>query len=104
MESCQTHGRGKTPIAKRRETARQNPGAACKTSANAPPCSLILQSPFCRLYWRLLSNRSILPNLRELRMRRLLILRRFYLAWRLYIGLSYSWRIALHKAAYHQEL
>jgi len=27
--------------------------------------------------------------------------RRLYLAWRLYIGLNYSWRLAWHKAAYH---
>ena len=26
--------------------------------------------------------------------------RRLYLAWRLYIGLNYSWRLAWHKAAH----
>jgi hypothetical protein len=29
---------------------------------------------------------------------------RLYLAWRLYIGLNYSWRLAWHKAAYQQKL
>jgi hypothetical protein len=32
------------------------------------------------------------------------MLRRLYLAWRLYIGLNYSWRLAWHKAAYQQAL
>jgi hypothetical protein len=27
------------------------------------------------------------------------MLRRLYLAWRFYSGLSYSWRLAWHKAA-----
>ena len=30
--------------------------------------------------------------------------RRIYLAWRLYTGLDYSWRLAWHKAAYQQAL
>jgi hypothetical protein len=30
--------------------------------------------------------------------------RRLYLAWRLYIGLHYSWRLAWYKAAYQQHL
>lgn len=56
MESCQAHRHGKATFAERRKTARQNRGAACKTPANAKTRSLILQSPVCRLYWRLLSN------------------------------------------------
>ncbi len=52
--------RTKATFAERRKTARQNRGAACKTPANAKTRSLILQSPVCRLYWRLLSkNRGI---------------------------------------------
>lgn len=27
---------------------------------------------------------------------------RLIVAWRLYMGLNYSWRLAWHKAAYHQ--
>ncbi len=30
--------------------------------------------------------------------------RRLYIAWRLYSGLNYSWRLAWHKAAYRQRL
>jgi len=30
--------------------------------------------------------------------------RRLYRAWRLYIGLNYSWRLAWHKAAYQRPL
>ncbi len=39
-----------------------------------------------------------------LKKRRPLMARRLYLAWRLYIGLNYSWRLAWHKAAYQQAL
>jgi hypothetical protein len=28
--------------------------------------------------------------------------RRLYLAWRLYITVNYSWRLAWHKAAYQE--
>ena len=30
--------------------------------------------------------------------------RRLLLAWRLYFGLNYSWRLAWHKAAHRQAL
>lgn len=30
--------------------------------------------------------------------------RRLYLAWRLYITLNYSWRLAWYKSAYYQVL
>jgi len=30
--------------------------------------------------------------------------RRLYFAWRMYVSLNYSWRVAWHKAAYHQVL
>ena len=39
-----------------------------------------------------------------LKKRRPLVARRLYLAWRLYIGLNYSWRLAWHKAAYERAL
>jgi len=29
--------------------------------------------------------------------------RRLYLAWRLYSGLNYSWRLAWHKSAYQKS-
>ena len=32
------------------------------------------------------------------------MLSRLYVAWRLYTGLNYSWRLAWHKAAYHRNL
>ena len=35
-------------------------------------------------------------------MRRLLMVRKLNLAWRLYIRLNHSWRLAWHIAAYHQ--
>lgn len=54
---------GAASIAKRRETARQNRGAARQAPKTAPPRALIFPSPFCRLYWRPLSNiLFICPN------------------------------------------
>jgi hypothetical protein len=37
-------------------------------------------------------------------MGRALMPRRLYLAWRLYFGLNYSWRLAWHKAAYQRAM
>lgn len=32
------------------------------------------------------------------------MVRRLYIAWRLYTGLNYSWRLAWYKAAHQQAL
>ena len=63
MESRQTYRPGKATPTKGRETTRQNRGTTCETPANATLDPLILQSSFCRLYWRLLSKGQNLQDL-----------------------------------------